>query len=37
MHNCQTAIDRLFNELEELTGRFEEQKALFEKKLEGLE
>ena len=37
MHNCQTAIDRLFNELEELTGRFDQQKIMFEEKLKKLE
>ena len=35
IHNCQAAIDKLFEELEELTSTFEEQKAMFEKKLEG--
>ncbi len=37
MHNCQTVIDRLFDELEETTSRFDAQKAIFEKKLEELE
>ena len=34
IHNCRSTIDKLFDELEEITGTFEEQKAIFEKKLE---
>ena len=34
IHNCQSNIDRLFDELEDITRTFEEQKAVFEKKLE---
>lgn len=37
MHACQTAIDRLFDELETLTVAFEEQKAVFEKRLQEIE
>ncbi len=37
IHDCQSSIDRLFNELEKITGLFEEQKAVFEKKLKRLE
>ena len=37
IHECQPAIDRLFDELEALTTKFEKQSALFEKRLEGLE
>jgi ATP-binding cassette subfamily F protein 3 len=33
IHKCQSAIDKLFDKLEELTSTFEEQKAIFEKKL----
>jgi ATP-binding cassette subfamily F protein 3 len=35
IHNCRSTIDKFFDELEELTSTFEEQKAMFEKKLEG--
>jgi ATP-binding cassette subfamily F protein 3 len=35
IHNCQSAIDKLLDELEELTSTFEKQKAMFEKKLAG--
>jgi len=34
IHNCRSTIDKFFDELEEITGTFEEQKAIFEKKLE---
>jgi ATP-binding cassette subfamily F protein 3 len=34
IHNCRSTIDTLFDELEEITGTFEEQKAIFKKKLE---
>jgi len=34
IHECQPAIDRLFDELEQLTSTFEKQSALFEKRLE---
>lgn len=37
IHTCQSAIDNLFDELEELTGTFEEQNAVFEQKFEQLE
>ena len=37
IHACQLAIDRLFDELEELTGTLEEKKAIFEEKLDQLE
>jgi ATP-binding cassette subfamily F protein 3 len=37
IHECQPAIDRLFDELEKLTTVFEQQNALFEKRLERLE
>ena len=37
VHHCQLAIDRLFNELEELTVTLEEQKAIFDEKLDQLE
>lgn len=37
MHNYQFSIDRLFEELEELTITFEEQRDLFEKRLAELE
>lgn len=36
-HNCRSAIDNLFDELEHYTIALEEQKAIFEKKLEELE
>ena len=34
IHNCRSTIDKLFDELEEVTDTFEEQKAIFEQKLE---
>jgi ATP-binding cassette subfamily F protein 3 len=37
IHSCRSAIDNLFDELEQSTTAYEEQKELFEKKLEALE
>jgi len=37
IHNCRSAIDTLFEELEQSTTDFEARKAVFEKKLEQLE
>ncbi|MGW8325034.1 MAG: ATP-binding cassette domain-containing protein, partial [Desulfobacterales bacterium] len=37
IHSCQSAIDNLFDKLEQSTIALEEQKTLFEKKLEQLE
>jgi ATP-binding cassette subfamily F protein 3 len=37
IHSCRSAVDRFFDELEELTVTFEEQKAVFEKQLKQLE
>ncbi len=37
IHQCQPAIDRLFDELEALTSTFEKQDALFETRLKELE
>jgi len=37
IHHSQLSIDRLFDELEQLTITFQKQRALFEKKLEGNE
>ena len=37
IHNCRTAIDRLFEELEQFTADFEEQHDVFEMKLKQLE
>ncbi|MDY6838359.1 MAG: ABC-F family ATP-binding cassette domain-containing protein [Thermodesulfobacteriota bacterium] len=37
IHACQSAIDRLFNELEELTTTLDEQSALFQKRLDQLD
>ncbi|MDY6935343.1 MAG: ABC-F family ATP-binding cassette domain-containing protein [Spirochaetota bacterium] len=37
IHNCKSVIDSLFDELEELTNNFNEQSALFEKRLNHLE
>jgi len=37
IHSCHSAIDNLFEELEQSTMVFEEQKTIFEKKLEELE
>ena len=37
MHQYQSDIERLFDELEKLSGEFEEQKAIFAGKLEQLE
>jgi ATP-binding cassette subfamily F protein 3 len=37
MHACQTAIERLFTELEHSTAAYDEQKAVFDKRLEELE
>ncbi|MBU0769299.1 MAG: ABC transporter ATP-binding protein, partial [Proteobacteria bacterium] len=37
IHSCQSAIDNLFDKLEQSTIALEEQKTIFEKKLEQLE
>lgn len=37
IHNCQSAIDRLFNELEEITITLNEQAAVFQKRLDQLD
>jgi ATP-binding cassette subfamily F protein 3 len=37
IHSCQSAIDNLFDKLEQSTIALEEQKTMFEKKLEQLE
>lgn len=37
IHGCRTKIDRLFEELDELTCRFEKHSAVFEKRLNELE
>jgi len=37
IHSCRSAIDNLFDKLEQSTIAFEEQKAIFDKKLEQLE
>jgi ATP-binding cassette subfamily F protein 3 len=37
IHTCQPAIDKLFDELEELTSSFEKHSAVFEKRLKDLE
>jgi ATP-binding cassette subfamily F protein 3 len=37
IHSCQSAIDNLFDKLEQSTIALEKQKTLFEKKLEQLE
>lgn len=37
IHTCQPAIDKLFDELEELTSLLEEHSAVYEKRLEDLE
>ena len=37
IHNCRSAIDNLFDKLEQFTIALEEQKTMFEKKLEQLE
>ncbi len=37
IHKCQPAIDKLFDELEELTGLFERRSAMYKKRLEELE
>ena len=37
IHNCQSAIDRRFDELETLASTLEEHRAEFEKKLHQLE
>lgn len=37
MHACQTAIDRLFEELERCTTAYDEQKAVFDKRFEEIE
>ena len=37
IHSCKMIIDRLFNELEEITDELDKQMAVFDKKLEQLE
>ncbi|TET65822.1 MAG: hypothetical protein E3J45_07640 [Candidatus Zixiibacteriota bacterium] len=37
IQNCQSAIDRLFNELEEITSTLNEQAAVFQKRLDQLD
>jgi hypothetical protein len=37
IHSCRSAIDNLFDKLEQSTIALEEQKTMFEKKLEQLE
>ena len=37
IHSCRMTIDRLFNELEEVTGLLDTQKAVFDQKLKQLE
>jgi ATP-binding cassette subfamily F protein 3 len=37
IHNFRSKIDRLFDELEQLTNRFEKEQALFDKRMEELE
>lgn len=37
IHKCQPAIDKLFNELEEITSLFEQRSAMYEKRLEEVE
>jgi len=37
IHSCRTTIDSLFDELEKFTAGFEEQNAMYEKKLKQLE
>jgi ATP-binding cassette subfamily F protein 3 len=37
IHECQSAIDRLFEELETVSDKFTEKKSLFDKELEELE
>jgi ATP-binding cassette subfamily F protein 3 len=37
MHKCQSAIDRLFDELEKLSNTFQQQKSLFQTKLDQIE
>ncbi len=37
IHSCKMIIDRLFNELEEITGELDKQMAVFDKKLKQLE
>lgn len=37
IHQCRSDIDRLFDKLEEISDAFEDQKAVFQKKMEQLE
>ena len=37
IHSCKMIIDRLFNELEEITGELDKQMAVFDKKLKQLD
>jgi len=37
IHSCRITIDSLFDELETFTNKFDEQNAMFEKKLEKLD
>jgi ATP-binding cassette subfamily F protein 3 len=37
IHSCRSAIDNLFDELEQSTGAFEQKKAVFDKRLEEIE
>jgi len=37
IHTCRSAIDNLFDKLEQSTIALEEQKTIFERKLEQLE
>jgi ATP-binding cassette subfamily F protein 3 len=36
IHTCQTAIDRLFDELEEVSNEFDSRSAVFEEQLQKL-
>jgi len=37
IHSCRSVIDKLFDELEQSTGAFDQKKAVFDKKLEEIE
>ncbi len=37
MHTCRESVDALYEELDELTTRFEEERAVFERRLEELD
>ena len=37
IHTCRSVIDKLFDELEQSTGAFDQKKAVFEKRLEEIE